>query len=242
MREPGRRLVSDRRRHRHYDLSITAAARTTEKIRDAGRSREAILDAAERLFSDRGYDGVSLMEIAGEAGLSRGTPSYFFGSKRQLYLAVLERAFADRQRATAGAVAPILAWCEQGGDIPALRTALRLGVDGYLRFLLERPSFRRFMTWEELAGGERLRAAHSRSTALTDAFTAVKAVATARGLRSFSVEEVVLVWVALTFGPLAHANTLMVTINRDLSDDETRRRHVDLVVDQLMNLLLERTP
>jgi len=219
---------------RHHDRPIAAAK---ERVRDAGRSRQSILDAAERLFSERGYDSVSLMQIAGEAGLSRGTPSYFFGSKEQLYVAVLERAFADRQKATEAAVAPIRAWCEAEGDVAGLRDALKLGTQGYLRFLLERPSFRRFTAWEELAGGDRLRAANSKSTALTDAFTAVRAVAKRRGLRSFSVEEAVLLWVTLTFGLVAHTNTLMVTINRDLSDSKVRKRYVGFVVDQLMFLL-----
>ncbi|MDP9362946.1 MAG: TetR/AcrR family transcriptional regulator, partial [Chloroflexota bacterium] len=64
------------------------------RTRDADRSREAILDAAEALFAERGYEGASLQEIGRAAGVSRGTPGYFFGSKERLYQAVLERAFA----------------------------------------------------------------------------------------------------------------------------------------------------
>src|SRR4051812_36564028 len=144
------------------------------KIRDADRSREAILDTAETLFSERGYDGVSLSQIGAAAQLSRATPSYFFGSKEELYLAVLERVSAARQEATARAVEPVVAWCESGGD---LRAALRQGMEDYMGFLLARPSFARFISWEELAGARRLRAARRHSTALEDAFAAVRAVA-----------------------------------------------------------------
>ena len=59
------------------------------------RSREAILDAAERLFAEKGYESTSLKKIAEVAGLSRNTPAHFFGSKEGLYGVVLDRVFAD---------------------------------------------------------------------------------------------------------------------------------------------------
>ena len=101
-------------------------------IRDAERSRETLLDAAEALFSQRGYDGVSLSEIAAAAGLSRGTPNYFFGSKEQLYRNVLERVFAERQAATAEAIRPVVAWCEGTGGTTALRRAQSGAAHHYL--------------------------------------------------------------------------------------------------------------
>src|SRR5215475_3253899 len=85
---------------------------TQEKIRDAERSRRAILLAAEELFAERGFDAVSLGQIATSAGLSRGAPSYFFGSKAELYGATLEGAFEDREEATRRACRPLLAWAE----------------------------------------------------------------------------------------------------------------------------------
>src|SRR4051794_3439176 len=115
------------------------------RIRDADRSRERILDAAEALFAERGFDGVSLSEIGAAAGLSRATPSYFFGAKEQLYAAVVQRVFAARQAATAQAVEPLVAWSERGGDLDDLRSALRLGMERYMAFLLGRPTFQRFI-------------------------------------------------------------------------------------------------
>jgi AcrR family transcriptional regulator len=221
--------------HTDYDGRIAGPA--PERIRDKERSQAAILDAAEQLFAERGYDGVSLAEIGAASGLSRATPSYFFGSKEQLYTAVLKRAFDQRQRATALAVGPLLQWAEQGGDLDALRGALAEGMDGYMRFLLDQPNFQRFITWEELAGGKRMRAAHRRSTALTDAFTAIKRVARKRGLRNFSVEDAVLLWVTITYSPLANRNTLLRTLDRDLADDRVRRQHVRFAVQQMMFLL-----
>ena len=67
----------------------------SDKERDANRSRAAILDAAERLFADQGYDATSLSQVGAAAGVSRATPGYFFGSKSDLYQAVLDRCFAE---------------------------------------------------------------------------------------------------------------------------------------------------
>lgn len=62
--------------------------------RDADRSRAAILDAAERLFAADGFDAVTMAQIGAAAGVSRGTPGYFFGSKDALYGVVVQRAAA----------------------------------------------------------------------------------------------------------------------------------------------------
>lgn len=59
--------------------------------RDGDATRIAILDAAEALFASRGYRGTTLHEIGFAAGCSRGAPGYFFGTKRALYQAVVDR-------------------------------------------------------------------------------------------------------------------------------------------------------
>lgn len=54
-------------------------------------TREAILDAAERLFSARGVDGVAVRDLAREMGLTPSSLYNHFPGKRALYDAVLER-------------------------------------------------------------------------------------------------------------------------------------------------------
>lgn len=208
----------------------------TEKVRNADRSREAILCAAEELFSERGFEGVSLSEIATAAGLSRGTPSYFFGSKATLYKTVLERVFRDREQATGQACRPLVAWANSEGDAP-LRPPMAEAVEGYLAFLLQRPSFVRLMQREDLAGASRLKAVRRESKAIKEAFAAVRAVADKRGLGTFEVEDAVLVFVSLTFSPLAQRSTFMASLGRDLGNATARNRHIELVVDQLLHLV-----
>jgi AcrR family transcriptional regulator len=59
---------------------------------EAPSTRDAILDAAERCFAERGFAGVSVREIAAEAGLRNQASLYHhFRDKRTLYEAVLAR-------------------------------------------------------------------------------------------------------------------------------------------------------
>lgn len=53
--------------------------------------REAILDAAEELFSLNGFEAVSMRDIAQASGANLGSISYHFGSKDGLLRAVYER-------------------------------------------------------------------------------------------------------------------------------------------------------
>lgn len=53
--------------------------------------RERILDAAEALFAERGYDGVTIRQIASTAGVDVALAAYHFGKKLDLFRAVFER-------------------------------------------------------------------------------------------------------------------------------------------------------
>jgi AcrR family transcriptional regulator len=54
-------------------------------------TRELILDAAEDLFSKHGFYGVTIREVAREAGVDTALVHYYFGAKRALFDAVFLR-------------------------------------------------------------------------------------------------------------------------------------------------------
>ncbi|MDG0979763.1 MAG: TetR/AcrR family transcriptional regulator [Halieaceae bacterium] len=56
--------------------------------------RDRILDAAEELFAERGFDGVTLRQIASSAGVDVALANYHFGKKLELFNAVFERRSA----------------------------------------------------------------------------------------------------------------------------------------------------
>jgi AcrR family transcriptional regulator len=53
--------------------------------------KDHILDVAERVFSENGFDGASTRMISGEAGVNMAMLNYYFGSKEGLLLAVISR-------------------------------------------------------------------------------------------------------------------------------------------------------
>lgn len=59
--------------------------------------KDHILDVAERVFSDKGFDGASTRLISGEAGVNMAMLNYYFGSKDGLFLAVFQRKIASFQ-------------------------------------------------------------------------------------------------------------------------------------------------
>jgi AcrR family transcriptional regulator len=70
-------------------MKVRAAAR---KLREVRTTRDVILDAAERRFAERGFAGVSVREIASDAGLKNQASLYHhFKNKKALYEAVVAR-------------------------------------------------------------------------------------------------------------------------------------------------------
>ncbi len=55
------------------------------------KSRELVLDAAERVMAEHGYDGASVERVVEEIGIPRSSVYHYFGSKDGILLAVMER-------------------------------------------------------------------------------------------------------------------------------------------------------
>ncbi|MEO8486130.1 MAG: TetR family transcriptional regulator [Betaproteobacteria bacterium] len=75
---------------RARDFPTPPMARRTRE--DAAATREQLLDAAERVFRDRGVTRASLAEVAADAGLTRGAVYWHFRDKADLFAAMCERA------------------------------------------------------------------------------------------------------------------------------------------------------
>jgi AcrR family transcriptional regulator len=63
-------------------------------VKEAEIRRNEILDAAEELFGQKGFDGTSTGDILGKVGIARGTLYYHFKSKEDIMDALIERTNA----------------------------------------------------------------------------------------------------------------------------------------------------
>ena len=67
-------------------------------------SKEAVLDAAQRLINQYGYSGFSMRDLAQQSGLAKATLYHHFEDKREIFLQVLERDLVNvSNRVTAAA-------------------------------------------------------------------------------------------------------------------------------------------
>lgn len=60
--------------------------------------RSQILDAAERLFAERGYAGTSVQDIIDETSFSKPVLYYHFGNKASLYKTLVDSAYDETHR------------------------------------------------------------------------------------------------------------------------------------------------
>jgi TetR/AcrR family transcriptional regulator len=197
-------------------------AQRLEKERNAERSRAAILQAAERLFAAKGYDATSLTDVGAAAGVSRGTPGYFFGSKAELYQAVLDRCFSEVRDAVRAGRARALASSQTSEAI------LAGAVSDYFDFLAARPNFVRLIEREALNGGGPIEGAGH----LSAGQEALAAISVELGLDdspSGEAAQLLLSIIALCWFPLVHARTVAPAVGvalEDAHDLEQRKRHV----------------
>lgn len=62
---------------------------------ESTKTRARILEIATVLFSDRGFFGVSMQDVADELGITKAALYYHFAGKESLFVAVIERVLSD---------------------------------------------------------------------------------------------------------------------------------------------------
>jgi AcrR family transcriptional regulator len=118
---------------------VPKAAPAKQKLRDQARQartdvyRQHILDAAERVFAERGFEAAKLSDISKGAAVSMGTIYAIFPSKDDLFRVLLE----ERGREISELARQVLA----NGRPP--RQALEALVHTYVGYFVDHPSFLR---------------------------------------------------------------------------------------------------
>jgi AcrR family transcriptional regulator len=89
-------------------VDLRSAAPTAPRERaDAARNRRLLLDAAARLFAERGVAAVSIDDVAAAAGVGKGTVFRRFGDKSGLAVALLDERERELQQAILAGPPPL---------------------------------------------------------------------------------------------------------------------------------------
>lgn len=114
-----------------------------ERLSSEGDLKARLLLSALSHFAAKGYDGVQVKEVAEEAGVSKPTLYYHFGSKEGLFRQLCLVALAAMAVRIQAMVEPILATPIRGGE--AVERACTQMVRAYLDLLLESQEFTGFI-------------------------------------------------------------------------------------------------
>ena len=104
--------------------------------------QDRLLDAAEQLFSEHGFEGASVRDIAAAAGCNIAAVNYYFGGKDKLYTEVWRRQLLQMRDARLQAIEQVMS--ESGGK-PALEDLLRSFANAFIGPFRDESRSRRFM-------------------------------------------------------------------------------------------------
>lgn len=107
------------------------------KKRDPEATREALLDAAEAVFLEKGFGNAALSEIARRAGLTKSLIHHYFGSKKDLWREVKQRRFDVYGHQQ----------LDMLSDAKPTANLLSDSIALYFRFLKENPEIVQILAW-----------------------------------------------------------------------------------------------
>ncbi len=196
-------------------------------------TKEKILRAAELSFGERGLYGARVDEIAALAGVNKRMIYAHFGSKEDLYVAVLDEVYsriADKEQ-------QILSDDADPAEL------MRKNIEGNFEFLCDNPTFVKMVLWENLNGGEYLK----RSVAKTKkgaSFLMVRDILE-RGIKrgvfrdDIDIEEVILSSQMFVYSYFSNMYTMSYIMDRDFLGEESVKRRCRHITDMILGHILK---
>jgi TetR/AcrR family transcriptional regulator len=204
---------------------IAARSGTARVVRNPDRSRRRLLQAAIRLFSTRGFHGVSVDRIVTAARLNKRMAYHYLGNKEAVYRAAIAEVYRRIEGIEFDAVAAA------GPPTDKLRRLL----EAYFRFLDENPEFTRFLLWENVEPARRAAGpgAFLTKNPFLERFREVvrEGIAAGQFRRNLHIPHLLIHFIGLCF--IYHSNrySLSQALNMDLADRRVRAQGLRQVVD-----------
>jgi TetR/AcrR family transcriptional regulator len=122
------------------------------RAHDAEGAREAILNAAEEVFAEHGFDGARIDAIAATAGYNKSLIFQYFDDKLGLYAEVVRRADREINEVQAGVITALSEDETIASNAHKFRTLLETSIIAFFDYLVEHPRIRRILIWEVAEG------------------------------------------------------------------------------------------
>jgi AcrR family transcriptional regulator len=195
-----------------------------------GDTAARIFAAAEALFGEKGYDGVSVSDIAARARVNKALVFYHFESKPELFDRVIDRYYEAHQRALAAAFAAP----------GTFRERMRRVLDAYLEFMEKNGRYPRLVQHEIARGGRTVAKIHKNLAALFEwTVAALAEVAPAGG--PLAAKQFFLTFSGMVVNYYTYGPVLEKLWGEDPMSGhalEERREHVRWVMDALLEKLI----
>ena len=205
---------------------------SARRPRDADATRRAILGAAFAEFTERGYSGGRVDDIASRTGMSKRMIYYYFGSKEGLYAAVLEEAYGAMRDAEAALNLDNLPPAE------AMRRMVEITFDHHAA----NPGFVRLVAVENIEGARQVAASpaiRTRNAEVIGRITALLARGEASGVFRRGVDPLDLHMLvsSFCFYRVSNRHTLGAIFGAQVAAPEVAARQREMMVHAVMRYL-----
>jgi len=200
--------------------------------RNPDRTKRRLLQAAIRLFSEKGFHGVSVDEIVAKAKSNKRMVYHYFGSKNDIYLAALVEVFTRLEKVEFKAI--------ETSTRPDER--LRQLLAANFAFLDANPEFVRMLLWENLEHGRHLvrGAAKVSKNPFMERFRAIIEEGVAQGIfrAPRDIKHLMVNFIALCFIYYSNHYSLAASLELDLDSAKNRELRLTQAIDLVFHGLL----
>ena len=209
-----------------------ARASSPRRVRDSDGTRRAILDAATAEFSEKGYAGGRVDDIAARTRTTKRMIYYYFGGKDGLYAAVLEEAYGGMRDAEAAL---------RLDELPPAEAMRRL-VETTFDHHAAHPDFVRLVSGENIEGARTVSAAATikrRNSAVIGTVAALLRRGEAEGAFRVGVDPLDLHMLisAFCFYRVSNRHTLRAIFGEDPTAPGRAEAHRRMVVEAVLRFL-----
>lgn len=214
-------------------LTDTSAADPGNRpTRDSARTRRAILEAATDEFADFGYSGARVERIVARASTNMRLVYHHFGSKEELYSAVIEHAYEQIREKES--------WLhlDEGDPLEAMRRLVAFTIEHFRT----NPAFLKLTTYENMQNGQVVTKS-KRINALSAPLIAKIGSIVGNGFATGSIKrdidplQLYISIVSLACHHINNVHTLSATFGTNIADPEWLAARHEHVVDMVMAYL-----